>query len=524
MSTESIWATYSGSTNFFPLSDNLIVDVVIIGAGISGLTLAQLLSESGKKVAVVESLKVGVSSTGHSTGNLYETIGKELLQIRKKYSRDMTEKLVLSRREGINLIEKNVQRFNIDCDFKRVPWVYYSAIREMDATIEKEYELEKELNLPIHHIRLDHPSFTGVKAVKLDEQAQFNPLRYVQGLAKSIHGENCQIFEETMVVEVSDEGDKCLVQTDQGFTIRAEHVVHATHTPKGIMPYHNVLEPFREYGITCKIKDPQHPPGIYFGYYDTKSIISTRFYERDGEKFLIVVGSPHKVGHGNSDEHMRILEDYATKHFEVLEFTHRWGGQHYKPADEIPYIGKKAGKSKTFIATGYSTHGLTYGTVSAMIIRDAIMGTTNPYSEIYSAVRFTPMKSAKNFIKENATVFYDFVRDHLRNDKAPFSDVKAGEGKIIEFEGHKLAVYKDEDVGLKVCSAVCTHMACIVRWNQAEKSWDCPCHGSRFDTNGEVLEGPALRALAKAQLNDEEKPLRNPLPLIRDNFETGLGT
>lgn len=523
MSTESIWQTYAGTTNFPTLNRHIQADVAVIGGGITGITTAQLLAEKGINVVVLESLKVGASNTGHSTGNIYEVMGKELVQIRKKYSSKVVRDLVLSRREGVNFIEKNIQRFNIDCDYKRVPWYYYSAVKEMERYIDDEHKLATEINLPMEFTSIDHPALKDKKAVRLENQAQFNPLLYVQGLAKHIVSESCQIFENSMVTEVQDENDKCLVKTEDG-SVTCSYVIHATHTPKGIMPYHNLLEPYRAYGIACKIRDPQHPEGIFFGYYDTKSIISTRLYQRNGDHFLVVVGSPHKVAHGDSDEHMRYLEEFAARQFEVLEFTHRWGGQHYRPADEIPYIGKKGTKSKTYVATGFSTHGLVYGTIAAMIISDDISGAKNQYSDLYSAIRFTPIKSAKNFIKENATVFYDLVKDYLKKDHSPFAEVSLGEGKVIDHNGHKLAVYRDETEGLKVCSAICTHMACIVRWNGDEKSWDCPCHGSRFDTAGEVLEGPALVALAKADLIDDEKPLRNPLPIIGDNLETGLGT
>lgn len=523
MSTESIWQTYSQTTDFPRLIGDETVDVVIIGGGMTGLMTAYYLKEQGKKVAVFESHAVGISNTGHSTGNLYEVMGSELLEIRKKYGPQIIRKLVASRREGVNAIEKVVERFGIECDFIRVPWFYYASSPDRVSDVEKHHHICQEVGLDIKETTMDHPAFKAIKAIRMDRQAQFNPLRFAQGLAKAINDKNCMIYERTTILDVHEEEDRCELVTEHG-RVHATFVVHATHTPKGIMPYHTLLEPVREYGIACRIRDPQHPLGIHFGLHSGTAHFSTRVYERSGEHYLVVVGAPHKVGHGDTNHQMRILEGFASSHFEVTEFTHRWGGQHYKPADELPYIGRKGAKSNTFVATGFSTHGLVYGTIAAQIITDQIMDRENKYADIYSAVRFTPMKSVKKFIKDNASVFTDLVKDYLVANKAPFADVAPGEGKVLAHEGHRLAVYRDETEGLKVCSAVCTHMGCLVRWNNDERSWDCPCHGSRFGTDGEVLEGPALHALAKAELVDDDTPLRNPIQIIKDNLSTGLGT
>lgn len=522
MSTESVWQTYGLATSFPSLSKDVEVDVAIIGGGITGITTAQLLKESGLRVAVIESLKVGVSNTGHSTGNLYEVMGSELLEIRKKYPAAVVEKLIRSRREAVDFIEANIKRFQIDCDFRRTPWYFYSAVEKDRDVIERHLEICQEIGVAAVRSEIQHPSLKSLSAICIENQAQFNPLRYTQALAKAIHDEQCLIFENSSVLDVDEKNGKLFLKTEDA-VVTAAHVIHATHTPKGVMAYHTLMEPYREYGIAAKVKDPQHPPGVHFGLYGVEHF-STRLYERDGQHYLIVVGSPHKVGHSDTNHEMRKLEAFATKHFSVIELTHRWGGQHYRPADEIPYIGKKGTSARTYVATGFSTHGLVYGTVAAAIITDQILGKANQYEEIYSAARFTPMKSAKKFMQESKTTFTALVSDYLHRDRSPLASVAPGEGKILDHEGHKLAVFRNEENELKVCSAVCTHIGCIVRWNNDEKSWDCPCHGSRFDTDGEVLEGPALHALAKADLVHDEKPLRNPVNTIRDNLGTGLST
>ncbi len=522
MSTESLWQSYADTTSFPELHHDIEVDVAVIGGGITGITNAQLLKEQGLKVAVLESHRVGVSNTAHSTGNLYEVMGTELIELGKKHGTDVLRDVALSRRDAVSFIEENIRKHQIDCDFMRVPWHYYTTTEEHSEKIEKHLAYSREAGLPIRETQLEHPALRSVRAVMMDNQAQFNPLRYVQALARIIHDENqCLIYENTNVLDVDHSGKSVVLRTEDA-NITARFVIHATHTPKGVMAYHTLMSPYREYGIAAKIKDPQHPPGIHFGFHG-EDHYSTRVYARNGETYLVVVGLPHKVGHDDTHHKMMLLENFAAEKFEIIEFTHRWGGQHYRPADELPYIGRKGLSENVFVATGFSTHGLVYGTLAAQIISEDIMGREHKYARLYSAARFTPVKSAKKFLQENVTVFTAMIGDYLRRNKDSLVAVAPGEGKIIEHEGHKLAVYKDETEGLKVCSAVCTHFGCIVRWNNDERSWDCPCHGSRFDTDGEVLEGPALHALAKADLVDDDMPLRNPIPIIKDNLQTGLG-
>jgi glycine/D-amino acid oxidase-like deaminating enzyme/nitrite reductase/ring-hydroxylating ferredoxin subunit len=504
--TKSIWQSYSDDTNFPHLNQDLIVDVVVIGGGITGITTAQLLTDKGMRVAVLEKGGIGQSSTGGSTGNLYPAMAEILLNVRKKFGDDVMEMVVNSRKEAIDLIDRNIKNFSIDCDFKHVTWNYYTTISSEKEKVESAYEAAKKIGLKVEYSDIEELNSGLKKGIKMQGAAQFNPLRYVQGLAKAINpSENCLIFENTEVLSIHENKEHVIVKCKNGHSVQASYLVHATHSPKGIMGFHAMMGPYREYGVACKING-KHPEGVYFGFYDSEGITSTRHYERDGESFLICVGEAHKVGHGDNQEHINHLVEFAKKHFDVIEVTHHWGAQNYKSNDCLPFIGPKNEDSKIYVGTGLSSHGLTYGTVAAQIISDQISGVDNAYSEIYRPYRFNPMKSAPNFIKENADVFMAFVKDYLlKRSKETFADVKPGEGKVIEEGGHKLAVFHNENEGLQICSAVCTHMGCIVRWNNAEQSWDCPCHGSRFDTSGEVLEGPALKALASlSELTDRK--------------------
>lgn len=507
MDTESIWQTYSGVTHFPALEGEIEVDVAIIGGGICGITCAQLLSDSGLKVAVVEAGKIGESNTGHSTGNLYDIYGELLNQTRNYFNPEIVSQIVSSRKEAVDLIERNINHYNIDCDFRRVPWFYFSAHKDADTYIVKAKKTLEEIERSFEYGTFSDSRMRPRKAIKVHGQAQFNPLRYVQGLAQAIAGEKCLIFEDSKVEEIHEGESKELI-TSIG-KVNAKKLIHATHSPKGLLPLHAMLGPYREYGIACKIKNPQLPGGIYWGLYVDQEITSIRQYERNGEHYLLVVGEAHKVGQGDSNYHLGRLENFAASHFEVEELTHRWGGQHYRPADHIPYIGRRSKGTKTYIATGFSTHGLVFGTVAASLISDLINGRENPFEDLYSPTRFNPMKSAPKFIKENVNVFKQMVKDYIgRQDEIPFADIARGEGKVVEFDGHKMAACRNEEGQLQVCSAICTHLGCVVHWNNAEMSWDCPCHGSRFRTDGEVIEGPALKALARSE------------EVTEDNFNT----
>lgn len=494
--TLPVWHSYSDTTAFPRLSGDIEVDVAIIGGGIAGISTAQQLSDQGLKVVVLEKEKIGMSTTSHSTGNLYPAYYELLVEAGKKFGTDVINKIIFSRVEAINTIEENIQKFGIDCDFRRTTWNYFSTIKENEKKIKQALEKAYETHLKVEESDISELTSEVKKGMRIHGSAQFNPLRYVQGLAKAI-SKQCLIYENTSVDEIDDNKDGVVLTTGQQFKVRAKYLVHATHSPKGIFILHAEMGSYREYGIACRLKGDGHPKGIYFGYYEASQKHSTRSYERDGQKYMIAISESHKVGHGDSTEHLEKLEQFARENFEVEEVTHKWGGQHYRPADYVPYIGRKTPNSNVFVSTGFSTHGLVYGVVGAKLITDLITGKKNECEEIYKPYRFTPVKSAPHLIKENIDVFAQFVKDYLfKRRDATLASVAPGEGKVIDYEGQKLAIFKGEDQSLEICSAICPHMGCVVHWNGGEKSWDCPCHGSRFKTSGEVIEGPALKALA----------------------------
>lgn len=495
-SLKSVWNHFAEMRQYPSLQNDISVDVAVIGAGITGVTAGKLLAESGISTAVLESHSVGSGTTSHSTGNLYFTVDGHLSAVESKYDIDTVKAVTESRWEALRQIQQWVQDLALDCDFKIVPWHLYSSDSKNKDIIRKELQAGQRAELPVSAVTKSKIPFPMTDAITIPDQAQINPMRYVQELAATVNSDHCQIYEQTRVSSVKKDNGKYRLQTSSG-TITADKVIHATHSPKGIKFVQTLLGPYREYGIACRIESINHPEGIFWGLYDEGTVISTRIYRRNDEAFLIVVGKPHKVGHKEHNEQViESLEAFARDHFPIKGTAFRWGGQHYRPADLLPFIGPVKKESREFIATGYSTDGLIYGTLAAMIIADQIAGKQNKWYDLYDATRKQPLKSGPKFLKENLDVASHYLKD-LTGIESTLEDLKTGDGKIIKKEGKRLAVHRNENGELEVVSAVCTHMGCNVRWNNAEKTWDCPCHGSRFDTDGSVIEGPAFQPLQK---------------------------
>lgn len=501
MELTSVWKKNTESADYPAQSGNIETDVVIIGGGITGITAAYLLAISGRKSVVLEALRVGQGSTGFSTGNLYATVGSEgMHKIVSGFDQDKLREVVESRGAAVNFIEQAISTHAIDCDFKRVPWSLFNSEGEDQSFVEKEKEAAVSAGLTVTS-DISFPAAHG-KGFTVPDQAQFDPYTYVVSLAKTISSEHCQIFENSRVtkVEEGNEREKCVVHTENG-TVTANLVIMATHTPKGLYMVHTSMGPYREYAVAAKLKGEYPQPGIFWEMKGTEHF-SMRVAESPQGPVMLVLGEKHKVGQKeNNPECFDRLEKFLRDRFEVDSVAYKWAAQNYTAADGIPFIGMSSGDSKTYIATGFAADGLTYGTLAAMIITDDILGIQNKWAKTYDASRLTPLASAKNFVKENVNVAFEIARDWLTKDEADsFAEVQKCDGKIMNVEGSKHAVHRDENGELHVVSAVCPHMGCIVHFNTAEQTWDCPCHGSRFTTAGDVIEGPAINPLKKINI------------------------
>lgn len=489
----SIWEASAQDHAFDTLTTDLEVDVAIVGGGITGVTTAALCAEAGLTVAVLEAYRIGHGTTAKSTGNLYATVDNQLSTLAEKWDARTALEVAQSRRSAIDMIASLVQQHGIDCAYRTADWHLFTGDHDKQAmeTIEREQAALRQAGFAAEFIDKLPIPLAAQRGVVLPAQAQFNPLAYTAGLAAAVRSTKCQFFERCAALEIDDG----VIKTSNA-TIRARHIVTATHTPKGFHPIQTELGPYSEYGVAGPVETPL-APGIFWSIGESKH--SVRGFSHGGQHYAMVIGSKHKTGQADDTQACyRALEDYLRTQLKVSEITHRWTAQHFRPADGLPYIGRLRGDNNVYIASGYATDGLVYGTLAAMLLCDEITGKENRWAELYSARRFAPLKSAGEFIKENTNVAAQMAKDLLTNlPETALEDIQPGEGRLIEYDGHKAAACRDAQGQLRLLSPFCTHMKCIVHWNRAEATWDCPCHGSRFAADGSVLEGPALHPLQR---------------------------
>lgn len=492
MNTISLWEAISTrSTNYPELSQPIEVDVAIIGGGITAITAASHLIKAGKKVAILEAEKIGGVTTGYSTGNLYIPVQPFYQNILAKFNFETTKSIAHSRQFAIDYIEKNIKEKNIHCHFSRRPWYGYTADHER-ISLDKEVELFKKMEIPIEYVNELPLAFKFKKAVVIPNQARFNPLQYVISMADDLAKQGCLIFENTRVLKMNEK-EVCTLETAKG-QVTAKKVFMATHTPIGINITQTFTAPYRSYVVSVRLKDNHYPEGHFWDLDRPPHATCTHAETSEKPELLMVAGSHHKVGQSKDTySNYKELENFLRDHFPVSEIAYTWSAQHYQSADNVPYMGLASRFAKhTYMATGFFADGLIYGTLAGLIIGDIILENKNNFNQLYQSNRFDPLASFAFIAKQNSNVFLQYLKDYTSSRPKTFDDIKTGEGRVVEINKEKCAVSRDENNQLHIVSAVCTHMKCIVHWNTAEKTWDCPCHGSRFTCQGKVIEGPAI--------------------------------
>ncbi len=491
----------STETTQFPQATSVTVDVAIVGAGIAGITAAKVLKEAGKTVALIEAGEVACGSTGGTTAkitSLHRTIYNQLIDSKGEEK----AKLYGQAAEGaIAQIVKWIEEEQIDCDFSRQN-AYTFALTEKDIDqVKKEVEAAQRLGLPAQFVTQTSLPFAIAGAVEFSNQAQFHVRKYMLHLVKKIPGEGSYLFEHTRVTDVKEEKSACRVLTEQG-EIQASDVLVTTNLPiLDIGLFFAKSFPQRSYIIAAPIAPEAAPQGMFIGVgTETHSIRTTPY--KDGKLLLLVGGEGHKVGEKSETETCyRNLEDYAQRHFEVDEIAYRWSNQDVVSFDKVPFVGPLTPTSQhIYVATGFNLWGMTNGTSAGMVLADLVLAQDNPYTELYDSLRVDPIASTAS-LKQNLDVGRHWVGDRLKGlTQFSFDSVKPGNGKIITHKGEKVAAYRDEAGAIHACSAVCSHLGCIVNWNSAEQSWDCPCHGARFNADGKVMCAPAVHDLEPVSL------------------------
>jgi glycine/D-amino acid oxidase-like deaminating enzyme/nitrite reductase/ring-hydroxylating ferredoxin subunit len=476
-----------------PLDGDRRVDVAVVGAGITGITAALLLARAGRSVAVIDQHIVAGGTTGHSTAKVTSQHGVTYALLRMTYGRDAARLYAQAMEAAKERIGGFVDE-DIDCAFRRRAAYLYAGAGWQRPLVEREADAAREAGLPATFVATTPLPYHVHGAVRFDDQAEFDSRRYVLGLTRLLVEAGGTVFEGTRARQVR-EGDPCRVETERG-TLIAGDVVVAT-----LMPFLDRggffarAFPSRSYVITARLGEPP-PDGMFITA--GPPIRSLRAHPFDGDELLLVGGEGHHTGSGKAQpERYQTLIEFARRHWDVQSIEHRWSAQDYSPDDQIPFAGRLHLRShRVYVATGLKKWGITGGTAAAMLIADAILGRPNEWAGLFSSTRVRPLQEGARFAVENTRVGVRFVADRLRRrGDRPLEDLRPGEGGIVSAGGQKVAGFRDDAGRLHAVSTRCTHLGCQVAWNAAERSWDCPCHGSRFDVDGEILNGPAVKPL-----------------------------
>jgi glycine/D-amino acid oxidase-like deaminating enzyme/nitrite reductase/ring-hydroxylating ferredoxin subunit len=490
----SVWQKDVQRTRAYPsLAQDLSADVVIVGAGITGLTAAAILSSEGKSVIVIEMGHVARGESGNTSAHLTEVFDDRYHTIARNFGQEGAMLAADSMRAALSFIEKRVQADAIDCAFKRVPGYLFSD--DTDDIAELQTELTALLSVGVHAAFADgFPLPFQVKtALRIENQAQFQPLAYLSALARSVTNNGGRIFEQTRAIDF-DDGEPCKVVTEHG-TLTAKHVIVAAHAPvSNRVALLTKIAAYRSYVTAWELKSPV-ASGLYWDTKDPYHYIRT--YESGDKNYLIVGGEDHKTGKERDTlSRYTELEAYTRARFSVGELVSAWSGQILESVDGLPFIGLNSASDHTYVATGYGGQGLTGGTIAGMMLSNAILERAQPWKDLYDARRIKPVAQARRYVSENVDYPSHAVADRFApGEVTDVSEIPRGEGRLVRAHGHMLAIYRDPDDKLHARSAVCTHLGCNVKWNTAESSWDCPCHGGRFDCKGQVLNGPPLTDL-----------------------------
>ena len=492
----SYWVTSEAPSPVWPeLDGDLTVDVAVLGGGIVGAIAAHLLKRAGKTVALVEGQRIGHGVTGYTTAKISSTQSLIYQRLERKHGLGVSRAYAEAQVEGRRIIHRLVDEESIDCDLESQDNFVYCEDPDEAPSIEAEAAAARRAGLRVELVRDTNLPFPVAAALREPDQSQFHPLRFVSHLARGISGDGSHVFENSRALDV-DEDEELEIACERG-TIMARDLIVATNYPfldRGL--YFPRVHPQRSYAIAGVPHTSLACEGMYIS--SDQPTRSIRTIRDGGRNLLSIGGEGHSVGQEHdTDERYAALTSWAKERFGIQEVTHRWSTQDGITVDGLPYIGKYRRSSEhLYTATGFAKWGMTNGAMAAGLLADLILGRHNERAALFDPHRLTVAASAEKLITENAKIAMHWTRDRIAHPQStPFEELAVGEGAVRR-EGTKLvAASRASDGSLLMVSAVCTHLGCVVGWNPAERSWDCPCHGSRFSADGSVIQGPAVHDL-----------------------------
>lgn len=480
---------------------DITFDVLIVGGGVTGITTALELQKAGKRCIVAEAQNLCFGTTGGTTAHLNSFFDNSYDQIESDFGEDNAQRIASAANQALELYRNNVEEYSIDCGYEVKDGYLYAQTDKQSEQLDKIYDSSVKAGVSVSYTdRIPVPvEFT--KAIVYHEQANVHATRYVYALAKAFENAGGVILQNCRVMDFKG-NDILEIETSKG-NIKAKNLIWATHIPPGINLLHFRCAPYRSYAIAVTLNDDAYPDGLAYDMYDPYHYYRTQIV--DGNKYLIIGGEDHKTAHEqNTEGCFTRLEAYVRKYYNIKEVAFKWSSQFFEPADGIAYIGHLPGNpDNVYVATGFGGNGMIYSHIASITLTQLILTKESEFDKLFSPERLKPVAGFTNFVKENLDVVKEFIGKRLSKDKLhELTELAPGEGRVVKYEGKSLALYKDDNGQLHAINPVCTHAKCTVGWNTAEKTWDCPCHGARYDIDGQVLTGPARVDLEVVELKE----------------------
>jgi glycine/D-amino acid oxidase-like deaminating enzyme/nitrite reductase/ring-hydroxylating ferredoxin subunit len=498
-SPEPYWRASSELPSFSKLADDIHTDVVIIGGGISGITTAYLLAKEGLKVTLLEADQILNGTTGHTTAKItaqHDLIYDELIN---HFGKEKAKLYYEANTNALQFIKQTIEEQKVSCDFSEEDAYLYAITEKYAQKIMSEFQAYARLNIEGEFLESIPLDIQVTAALSMKKQAQFHPLKYLAELTKTVIKAGSSIYEYTVAVDVEN-GTRPKVVTRDGYKITCDFVVSCSHFPffDGMGLYFTRMYAERSYVLGVKTKKP-FPDGMYLSV--DEPVRSLRYTPFNGEQLVLIGGESHKTGQGiDTIKHYEALESFGDAVLGIEKCMYRWSAQDLITLDKIPYIGQLTSRHPNiFVATGYKKWGMTNGTAAALLIKDLIMKKQNPYKDLYTPSRFAADPSIKHFLTQNGDVAKHLLEGKLEFPLRTPEELAIGEGAVVRVDGKRAGAYKDESGKLHIVDTTCTHLGCEVEWNDGDKTWDCPCHGSRFAVDGNVVEGPAQKPLQQLE-------------------------